>query len=88
MMKTAAKPRLSVKAQTFAALAAVVGAVAVTQLFHVLGAVSGLGASLSEIFLPMHLPIMLVGLLAGSDCSVRFAALSFPECPESPRCRL
>ncbi len=65
ILKTAAKPRLSVKVQTFAALAAVVGAVAVPQLFHVLGAVSGLGTSLGEIFLPMHLPIMLVGLLAG-----------------------
>ena len=59
MMRTAAKPRLSVKVQTFAALAAVAGAVAVPQLFHVLGAVSGLGTSLGEIFLPMHLPIML-----------------------------
>lgn len=65
ILKNAAKPRLSVKAQTMAALAAVVGAVAVPQLFHALGAASGLGTALGEAFLPMHLPIILVGLLAG-----------------------
>ena len=59
------KPRLSIKAQTAAAAAAVVGSVALPQVFHVLGALSGLGTALGEIFLPMHLPIMLVGLLAG-----------------------
>lgn len=62
---TAAKPRLSVKKQTLAALLAVIGAVAVPQLFHAMGAVSGLGTALGETFLPMHLPIILVGLIAG-----------------------
>lgn len=65
ILKSAGKSRLSVKAQTLAALAAIVGAVAVPQIFHALGAVSGLGTSLGETFLPMHLPIILVGLLAG-----------------------
>lgn len=64
-LKTATKPRLSVKAQTLATLAAIAVAVVVPQIFHVLGAVSGLGTSLGETFLPMHLPIILVGLLAG-----------------------
>lgn len=59
------KPRLSVKVQTLATLAAIVGAVVVPQVFHVIGALSGLGTALGEIFLPMHLPILLVGLLAG-----------------------
>ena len=53
------------KAQAIATLSAIVGAVAVPQIFHVLGAASGLGTSLGEAFLPMHLPIILVGLLAG-----------------------
>ena len=35
------------------------------QIFHVVGAISGLGTGLGEAFLPMHLPIILVGLLAG-----------------------
>ncbi len=65
MLKTLEKPRLSVKVQAIATLAAIVGAVAIPQIFHVLGAASGLGTSLGEAFLPMHLPIILVGLLAG-----------------------
>ncbi len=65
ILKSAGKSRLSVKVQTIATIAAIVGAVAVPQLFHALGAVSGLGTSLGETFLPMHLPIILVGLLAG-----------------------
>lgn len=65
ILKTTDKPRLSVKAQTLATIAAIVGAVAVPQIFHGLGAVSGLGTALGEAFLPMHLPIILVGLLAG-----------------------
>ena len=63
--KAIEKPRLSVKYQALAAIAAVVGAVAIPQLFHVMGSISGLGTKLGETFLPMHLPIILVGLLAG-----------------------
>lgn len=59
------KPRLSAKAQTLAALAAIVAAVAVPQIFHLIGSISGMGTSLGEAFLPMHLPIILIGLLAG-----------------------
>lgn len=59
------KSRLSVKTQTIAAILAIIGAVAVPQIFHVIGAVSGLGTALGETFLPMHLPIILVGLIAG-----------------------
>lgn len=62
---TIEKPRLSIKVQTLAAVAAIAAAVAVPQIFHLLGAVSGLGTNLGETFLPMHLPIILVGLLAG-----------------------
>lgn len=59
------KPKLSIKTQTIATILALISAVALPQLFHVMGAVSGLGTKLGEIFLPMHLPIILVGLLAG-----------------------
>ncbi len=65
ILKTTVKTRLSVKVQTLAALAAIVGTVVVPQAFHLLGAISGLGTALGETFLPMHLPIILVGLLAG-----------------------
>lgn len=53
------------KIQTLAALCAVIGAVALPQIVHVIGAASGLGTALGEVLLPMHLPIILVGLLAG-----------------------
>lgn len=59
------KNKLSVRTQSLAALSAIIGAVALPQLFHAMGAVSGLGTIPGEVFLPMHLPIILVGLLAG-----------------------
>lgn len=59
------KSRPSIKVQVLATLLAIVGAVAVPQIFHAVGAVSGLGTALGETFLPMHLPIIIVGLLAG-----------------------
>lgn len=65
VLKSDAKPRLSVKIQVIATIAAIAGAVILPQVFHVLGAISGLGSALGETFLPMHLPIILVGLLAG-----------------------
>ena len=65
MAQNIEKPRLSVKAQTLATIMAIAGAVALPQIFHLLGAASGLGTSLGEAFLPMHLPIILAGLLAG-----------------------
>lgn len=55
----------SVRVQALATLAAIAGAVAIPQIFHVVGAISGMGTGLGEVFLPMHLPIILVGLLAG-----------------------
>ncbi|MBE6546214.1 MAG: ECF transporter S component [Ruminococcaceae bacterium] len=62
---TNTKQRLSIKAQVLATLCAIVSAVALPQIIHWLGRVSGLGTLPGEVFLPMHLPIMLVGLLAG-----------------------
>lgn len=57
--------KLSVKTQTLAGLITVITAIALPQLFHVMGAASGLGIALGEAFLPMHLPIILAGLLCG-----------------------
>lgn len=65
MTTTYAKEKLSIKAQTLYTVGAMIAAVALPQLFHVMGAMSGLGTALGETFLPMHLPIILVGLLAG-----------------------
>ncbi len=57
--------KLSVKTQTISALIALVSAVALPQIVHVIGAASGMGTSLGEIFLPMHLPIILMGFIVG-----------------------
>lgn len=57
--------KLTVKTQSLAGLIAVISAIALPQLFHVMGAASGLGTALGEAFLPMHLPIILAGLLCG-----------------------
>lgn len=65
MTMTKANQKLSVGTQALAAVTATVAAVVLPQIFHLLGAMSGLGTALGETFLPMHLPILLVGLLAG-----------------------
>ena len=93
-VKTAGKARLSLKAQTLAAAAAVAGAVVLPQFFHAAGAAVGAGTALGEVFLPMHLPIILVGLLAGPlrgrfpACWDLLPALRFPVCPGRRCCRL
>lgn len=65
ILKSADKPRLSFKIQTVATISAIIGAVALPQIFHLIGMASGLGTVPGEVFLPMHIPIILVGLLAG-----------------------
>ncbi len=69
MYHTAAMARTTmyhtVRARVLAAVTAIAVAVALPQVFHILGAISGSGAVPGKIFLPMHLPILLVGLLAG-----------------------
>lgn len=59
------RKKLSVKAQALGAVIALISAVALPQIVHVIGAASGMGTALGETFLPMHLPIILAGLLAG-----------------------
>ncbi len=56
---------LSIPVQTAATLLAIVAAVLVPQFFHWLGMVSGAGKAPGVAFSPMHLPIILVGFLAG-----------------------
>ena len=64
-LRRADLPRLSLTVKAAAAVLAIVAAVALPQLFHVIGAVSGQGTMLGVAFLPMHLPIIFVGLIAG-----------------------
>lgn len=66
----------SAAVQSVAAVLAVVGAVALPQIFHVAGAPFGVGTGLGEMLLPMHLPVLLVGLLAGPYAGLVAGALS------------
>ncbi len=59
------KQSRSLKAQTICTIIAIVSAVALPQLIHTLGAAAGIHSLLGEILLPMHLPIILAGLLVG-----------------------
>lgn len=60
------KNSLSLKMQILAVIGTVAGAVALPQIFHVIGGISGLETALGETFLPMHIPVLLAGFLAGS----------------------
>ena len=44
----------------------VAGAILLPQLFHGLGVVLGIGGALGQIFLPMYLPVMLIGFYRGA----------------------
>lgn len=53
------------KTKTIASACAVVAAVVLPQIFHLMGMVTNMGTALGETYLPMHLAIFAVGLLAG-----------------------
>ena len=65
IMNDIPKKRFSVGTQMIAGGCAMAAAVILPQIFHVLGAVSGINTALGEILLPMHLPVILVGLIIG-----------------------
>lgn len=65
MNSTITSRKISVKAQVIGALATIVAAVAFPQLCHLIGAAIHKGTAVGEIFLPMHLPIILCGIFAG-----------------------
>ncbi len=75
-MNILTKRSFTVKYRILAGIAAIIGAVALPQLFHAVGAVSGLGTSLGEAFLPMHFPVILAGFLAGPFAGAAAGALS------------
>lgn len=59
------KQKLSVKKQTAGAIIAIIFAVALPHIFHILGAQAEVGNALGNILLPMHLPVILSGFLVG-----------------------
>lgn len=63
-------------AKSITAFTAVICAVALPQLFHLAGIVSGTGAAVGAAFLPMHIPVLLAGLLAGQWAGLTAGLLS------------
>ena len=66
----------TVKTKTLAAIGAVLAAVALPQLLHLLGIVSNMGTTLGETFLPMHIAILAAGLLGGGTVGAVSGALA------------
>lgn len=73
---TVSAPRLSLRTKTLATLVAVASAVALPQLFHQAGLLLGLGTAVGQTFLPMHLSVILVGLVAGPAVGLVSGALA------------
>lgn len=80
-MKTKAISFAVVRRQALLTALAITVAVALPQLCHLLGGQLGLGTALGEMLLPMHLPVMLAGLLwgpwVGFACGVLSPIVSF-----------
>lgn len=57
-------------------LAAIAGAVALPQIFHLIGQVSGTGAAVGAALLPMHIPVLMAGFLGGPVVGVIAGILS------------
>ncbi len=72
----ASKATFSVKFKTLAASIAIAAAVALPQLLHLLGGSIGIGSALGESLLPMHFPILLLGLLVGPHAAIAAGVIS------------
>ena len=57
--------KVALKPQTYATIVSIIMAVLAPQIAHVLGRAFGVEKAIGEIILPMHFPVILVGVLAG-----------------------
>lgn len=64
-MNTTILTSKNIKTKTLATIVAIISAIVLPQILHAVGIVSGTGAMLGTAFLPMHLPIIAIGLIAG-----------------------
>lgn len=74
-MNTIAVKMVNMKSRT-AAVLGVAAAVILPQIFHAIGIISGTGAVPGTIFLPMHLPVMFIGLMYGAGAGAVCGILS------------
>ena len=75
-MSTVALKKTTIQTKSIITALTVTIAVALPQLFHAVGVVSGTGAVLGSAFLPMHLPVLLAGLLGGPVVGIIAGAAS------------
>ena len=66
MSKTLSKKTVRLTKETAFILLTVIGAVVLPQIFHGLGVWFGVGGKLGQIFLPMYVPILIIGVYRGS----------------------
>lgn len=73
--------RKTLKVRTLVTVFGIAMCVLLPQLFHLIGAASGLGASVGAAFMPMYLPALFVGLFSGSIpgiiCGIASPFISF-----------
>ncbi len=72
----AAGSKVNIRTSVIAAMISAAAAVALPQIMHVFGTVTGLGTLPGETFLPMHLPVMVCGFLAGPLAGLAAGAAS------------
>ena len=73
---TAGTSKTNIRAALIGAVISAAMAVALPQLLHMFGMVTGLGPMPGETFLPMHLPVMLCGFFAGPAAGLISGAAS------------
>lgn len=76
MLRTLVLERKTIKTKPIVTILGIISCVALPQLFHLLGAASGLGTAPGAAFLPMHLPVIFVGLLCGGAAGIICGAIS------------
>ena len=75
-MSTITLNKTAFKAKTITTILAIATAIVLPQLFHVMGIISGTGAMLGSVFLPMHIPVFVAGLMAGPVVGIIAGAVS------------
>lgn len=75
-MNTSVINRKKIIIDVIAVLAAVAASLALPQIFHAIGAISGTGSSIGSAFLPMHIPVILAGMLFGPVAGTAAGILS------------
>ena len=65
MQRSLSKKTIQLSREAAFILLTVIGAVVLPQIFHALGVSLGVGGKLGQIFLPMYIPILIIGFYRG-----------------------